>query len=473
MDNIFKKANIFLSVIVITLVSIVLLSTIVKEGMFMDGLIYSTISRNMSLGIGSLWHPKFSETIMSTFNGHPPLVFGIQSLFFSILGTSIYTERFYSFLTAMITLYMISKIWKLLYKNDDKYLWWYPVFLWMATPVVFWTYSNNMLECTMGVFTIIAVYFSIKFMITEQKNKYLYAFLISISIVLGVLSKGLPALFPLVVIGIYWIVYKRPQFVNVLISSFGILFAVITILYILLLNNDVYNYLSAYIDLQVLGSISGKINPGSRMFIVIRLMRELLSMIIVSILIISIGSKFRLKLILKSFNNKLFLFFILIGLSASLPITISPKQMGFYLVPAFPFFALAFASISFSFVNNWLQKINNLLVLKALIFVFITALLIVIYTGIGKYSRDKEVISDVKEIGKIIPKNTIVSIHTDFYKNWGFISYMYRYNFISIDRVNTDRTYYLMTKGKQIPKENYKRIDLTLNKFDLYEKVQK
>jgi len=472
MDKTFKTVNIFFAIIVFFIVSIILLSTLVKEGMFMDGLIYSTISRNISLGIGSLWYPKFTETIYPIFNEHPPLVFGIQSLFFKLLGTSIYTERFYSFFTAIVTLFLIKKIWFLLFTDNTKHLWWYPVLLWIITPVVFWSYSNNMLECTMGIFTMLGVFFSIKYLKTESKIKYIYLFLISISIVLGFLSKGFPALFPLTTIAIYWLIFKKPKFTNTLLSSLSILFIVIIIFYLIMLNTNVYNNLSTYFSSQVMESISGSRNPGSRMFIIIRMMRELLPMFIFSTIIILISTKFKIRSIIKLENNKIFFFSLFIGLSASLPVAISPKQMGFYIIPAFPFFAIAFASISVSYLKKWIQKIKKLKILKISTLVFVIILASTIYFSFGEYSRDKKSITDIKKLGNIIPENTKVSVYIDFYQNWGFISYLYRYDFISIDRDNINRPYYLMTKDKQMPEKNYKKVDVKFNEFDLYKKIE-
>ncbi|HPB58126.1 MAG TPA: hypothetical protein PLL49_06435, partial [Bacteroidales bacterium] len=74
-----------------------------SDGMFLDGLLYATISRNLANGIGDFWHPHLTKTLSPVFVGHPPLVFGLQSLFFKILGDNIYVERLYSFLTYVVT----------------------------------------------------------------------------------------------------------------------------------------------------------------------------------------------------------------------------------------------------------------------------------------------------------------------------------------------------------------------------------
>src|ERR1700685_3790893 len=75
---------------------------LIKDGMFMDAMLYSSVSHNLSQGIGTFWFPQFSFRNMgglSSFHEQPPLVFGIQSIFFRILGGSLYTERIYTFIT--------------------------------------------------------------------------------------------------------------------------------------------------------------------------------------------------------------------------------------------------------------------------------------------------------------------------------------------------------------------------------------
>jgi len=467
------KSNKIIAFSVIVIFLTILLLTLVREGMFMDGLIYSTISRNISVGIGSLWYPKFTETIYPVFNEHPPLVFGIQSVFFDIFGNSIYIERFYSLLTAILTLILIVIIWKTLYKQTDyKNIWWVAVLFWIITPVVFWAYSNNMLECTMGVFTLSAVLLSIKYSKSESNYKYFLLPLISILIVLGVFSKGFPALFPIAVIPIYWLIFRTNKFIHDFISTLIIVLGLIITIIILLQSTNIYNNVEAYINTQVIESISGLRNPGNRMFIVFRLFREISAMFSATILIILLFSKFKIKNVLKFENYKVIIFSILIALSASLPIMISPKQMGFYILQSYPFFAIAFGSVVAPIIYKYLNKMENLLVIKIFAFIVVISFFVVIYFNLGKYSRDESKIKDVKKLSQIIPKNTIVSSNNFFYNDWGFISYLYRYNFISIDRINTKHEYYIASKNKPFTGGDYKKIDLIFNNIDLYKKIQ-
>jgi 4-amino-4-deoxy-L-arabinose transferase-like glycosyltransferase len=91
------------------------LPTLIQDGMFMDAMLYTSVSHNLSMGIGTFWFPEFSVHNvggLSSFHEQPPLVFGIQSLFYTVLGDSMYVERFYTFLTMVITAFLINLVWK-------------------------------------------------------------------------------------------------------------------------------------------------------------------------------------------------------------------------------------------------------------------------------------------------------------------------------------------------------------------------
>jgi len=151
-----------------------LIPTLVQDGMFLDGITYSAISRNMASGLGSYWNPHYTKTLYSNFHEHPPLVFIIQSLFFKLFGYGIYTERIYSFLTAILTAIGIIQCWRLFNKeNELKEYSWLLILLWITIPLISWSYKNNLLENTMGVFTIFSVYFIIKSLI---ENRIIYLF---------------------------------------------------------------------------------------------------------------------------------------------------------------------------------------------------------------------------------------------------------------------------------------------------------
>jgi len=98
---------------------IIICKDVFSNGMFLDGLIYSTVSKNLANGIGTFWNPHFTATCMPNFHEHPPLAFGIQSLFYRFLGESRFIDKVYSLFTLLIAGCIILKIWNKLGYNED------------------------------------------------------------------------------------------------------------------------------------------------------------------------------------------------------------------------------------------------------------------------------------------------------------------------------------------------------------------
>ena len=100
--------------LIVTGIFLIIISPgLLSEGMFMDGIVYSTISKNLASGIGSFWNPHFTSTCFPVFHDHPPLAFWIQSVFYKLFGESLLIEKFYSLFTYIIVGYNILRIWKI------------------------------------------------------------------------------------------------------------------------------------------------------------------------------------------------------------------------------------------------------------------------------------------------------------------------------------------------------------------------
>ena len=98
--------------VVVALFILLLSPTLFSDGMFMDGLMYASVARNLAEGDGSFWMLRFSDTHLSAFHEHPPLVMGLQSLFFRLFGDSILVEKLYSMVTYLISGGILFLIWQ-------------------------------------------------------------------------------------------------------------------------------------------------------------------------------------------------------------------------------------------------------------------------------------------------------------------------------------------------------------------------
>ena len=101
--------------------------TLWSDGMFMDGLYYAAISRNLAAGLGSFWFLHFTDFSYPIFYEHPPLAMGLQSIFFYVFGDNIYVERFYAFFTFIVIAYIIHLIWGEINRKGLNYLSWVPL----------------------------------------------------------------------------------------------------------------------------------------------------------------------------------------------------------------------------------------------------------------------------------------------------------------------------------------------------------
>ncbi len=153
-------------IFVISVFIIALSPSLIQDGMFMDGVLYAAISKNLANGLGTFWFPYLGDNWnmhgSTYFLEHPPLVYAIQSIFFRSLGDSIYTERVYCLFTAVVSALLIHKIWILVTRKNQniRRMSWLPVFLWCIMPIVFRAYQMNVQENTMVIFILAAIYFS-------------------------------------------------------------------------------------------------------------------------------------------------------------------------------------------------------------------------------------------------------------------------------------------------------------------------
>lgn len=455
--------------------SALLLPNLLQDGMFLDGLVNSSIARNMAKGDGGFWTPQYLITFGNQFYDQLPFAFGLQSLFFKLFGDHLFVERIYCLIAALITGIFIIKIWKQIYRNDNelKALGWLPFLFWIITPVVFWSYSNNMLENTMTIFDMSAIYLIIKAFDTNKKIN-LRLILAGVLVMAAFLSKGPVGLFPLGTVLIYWLCFKNFSFPRTIIYSLVIVLTPILLLsLIFLFEPKSFYYVSEFLSQQVVNSIEGKRELApSRYFIAERSVSELIPIIILLLLIFALSKTKRVKIISNSYDKKIFFFFFVIALSGSLPIIISLKQSGYYLVPSFPFYAIAASIFAAPRLNALLQKVKS----ESRGFRIVTIITIFLFCGTlffpfiqtGKIGRDKELLKDVYTIGKIIPRNSIITVCPDMICDWGLHAYLMRYFCISLDEKKQHEFYITDKSCKSEINRNYIKLVINTNIYEVY-----
>ena len=440
-----------------------LLPVLVQEGMFSDGVIYAAISNNLAQGLGSLWEPIYANP-NTPFYDHPPLVMGIESVFFRLFGDSFFTERLYSFCTALLTAFGIALIWREFKAITTS---WLAILLWILVPVSFWSYSNNMLENTLSIFTLFATFFIIK---SFKKHFFLNLILAALCLIAAFLSKGVVGLFPLVIPFLYGLIIEKSFLKKSIISSLLLFFftgASLTLLFYFL--PEAKENITRYFDQQLLAALENKreITTNNRLFILWMLFTNLLPIIGIALIVQWRFAKSKFKI------NKTSIFFFLIGISASLPIIISLKQREFYLVPSIPYFALAFAFFIYPLISDKLnqsKKVKTWLSISGVILISGTFFSSIILWG--NFSRDEKLLKDIYIISENIPKGTSFKTHPKNHRAFDLIAYLNRVNQYYFNK-DKNSIYYLFQDKDEIDTyvyENYTEVEMNLNQLKVFKR---
>ncbi len=456
------------------------LSVLIQDAMFQDAVLYSSVSHNLGIGIGTFWFPQYSTLNLeniSSFHEQPPLVFGIQSLFFRLLGDSIYVERFYVFLTIILHILLINKLWKMIFKNNPDYknLGWLPTVFWILIPVCFWSFRNNMLVNTVSVFTLISIIISYK-QIQSQKNSLFFWIISGFFIFLASFSKGVPGFFPVAFPFFYWLItrkisLKRSVFFTLILLSVPFVFYLI-----FMIHPESRQSLTIYAVDRLLNRVNTMPTADYRLETAWRLFTEMIPILIISIFILFFTKRTKLKAYFFE-NIKESLLFLAIGLSGSYPLMLTMVQKGWYMVPSFPYFAISLAILVTPSISVALKRINIQSVrykfFKYISISLFLACIIFIFMQSGKISRHEEMVTDVYEIGTVVPKFSTLTVPQKMYNQYDFKlqGFLVRYCNISISPYK-EYDYFLKEKksDSKIPENYNQKVELDLTVYELYRK---
>ncbi|MFA6126546.1 MAG: glycosyltransferase family 39 protein [Bacteroidales bacterium] len=464
------------------------------EGMFVDGVTYAAISRNLARGLGSFWEPHLSATLYPQFHEHPPLAFGLEGLVFRIFGDHWLVERFYSLISILLTGYLMVLIWKEL--TGEKKSGWMPLFLWVLFPLVSWAASSNLLDNTLCVFTTMSIWLIIK---SSAQNRPYYLIIAGSALFAGLLTKGPFALFPWVLPFVWELTRPGFRLGKALLKTLILIIATLAPLILLLVvSNPARSSLHAYWVNQVVGSIENVQTVSSRFYILGILALQLALPLLASGVAIWI---FRKKtdrtnsvrsepisdrrepiseaiagpIILNHLKSSAGLF--LLGLCGVLPIMISMKQSSFYILSALPVFALSMALAIRTLINDPVSQIPGS-GKAAGIFRWATILLLaaslVLAPVLGHQNkRDSLELAMIHEFSKVIPRGSTIRINRSLFTEWSLHSYFVRLYGISLDPAENPSAGYWLVADPEKPTGNqntpWTEICKT-NGFSLFEK---
>jgi 4-amino-4-deoxy-L-arabinose transferase-like glycosyltransferase len=437
-----------------------------SDGMFMDGLFYATIAKNLTEGLGSFWDLHFTATCSPHFRGHPPFAFGVQSIFYTLLGDSKYIDKIYSLFTYVVAGYLILKIWQHLKLKSG----WIALLLWLLTPVVFWASTNNMLENTLTIFVLLSALFILKY----QDGKGLpFLILSGLMLSIGFLTKGFVAFFVWTFPFVLWLIKREQPFRKMALATGVVVLVTLGLLFSLFLLPEARENILTYLNGQVANSLKNVRTVDTRFFIVKRFFCELLVAICICLFVVFWAKMKKCSMKLMRTNLQPFLIFFIVGLTGVVPVMVSAKQSGFYILATYPFFAIALGALLEPLISYLRANIKGSLMLNlAGYVVFFVGVCLCFYfsTTMG---RDENKIKDTYQILKVVPKRSLISIPPTMYEDWGLHGYYARYGAVSLDS-SGKRDYLLVKRNYPIEESflnGYLEVDVQTVEYKLYKRI--
>jgi len=324
---------------------------IIRGGMFIDGLLYTNLARNMASGLGNFWRPMLDQDIV--FYEHPPLLFWIESLFFKILGDHLFVEDIYNLSVLSITIGFMYGIWCEVVSKPQRKLFFFPLLLWVSSQEVQLRYPNTMLECGMTMFLLGTAFIFFKII----KSHPLLSFVITgFGAFIATLCKGPAGLFVLALPTLYYFFIKK-QF-----NFYGLIIPVLSVVasfaFLFFVNPDAFSFFQQYFDQQVLAALRGERieNIADSRFAFLKgiFFLNLPAIAMSLILAWSIPRE-------KTSCFKEGLLLISLGACAVLPLVMTIKQATYYQLPALPFLALGTALL----LTNKVEKLYTYFLAKS------------------------------------------------------------------------------------------------------------
>lgn len=448
------------------------LPALFQDGMFADGILYASVSKNMAEGSGSFWNAHFSPFLHDQFHEQPPLVFFLQSLFFRVFS-GIYPERVYDFVLALIDGWLIVRLWKTVFVQDEKQsaLGAWPLFLFFISPVVFWAFTNNIIEISMAAFVLASVT-ELVTALAHGKQPTLRIVLAALWLIGASLCKGPQGLFPLVAPAILWLCMRKTIPLKKAIMASLVLFGITAAFYAVLLQYEpAKNAYIAWYKNRIVHTFIGTNNTtGTHFSMLYDLFLNLLPPAGIAAVVFFFGRKTAAN---EGNNRSWSLAFLLIALSGTLPLLVTKEQRPFYLTTAMPFYALSIAALTAPALAALVEKtaprplLWKITGISSCILIAGTIVVTILLAGSPK--RDGDLIADIHSITKIVGKGTEMGCNTEAYNTDAVVNYFIRYSNIAINQ-NTSLVhspYYVAWYG-EAPRMEYRKVGLKTRVVQLY-----
>lgn len=434
-------------------------NNLLTRGMFMDGLIYTSVASNMAEGVGAFWHPVYTATQFHDFYEHPPLMMWLLSLWFRLFGTGMMAAKAYSVAVLLLTAALMVGVWKQMgFKTG---LGWLPLLMLTLIPDVALAAHNNYLESTMTLFVLASVWLVLR---GEGVGWHVLA---GLMLAAAFLTKGPTGLFPQALPALLWLFGMRKGFGQAAAGTLAMaagLAAPMALLWFFV--PDAQEFLRKYFENQVIGG--SHVLVTERTYIVKTLFSHTAVVLVVALAVVLFG------ILRKSApwrptrdSWRRFGLMFALALCGTLPMMVSTKQRAFYLLTVFPFVALAVAALLEPLVRHMEKYLQRPAMTVATVAVLMAA---VIANALHwqKPGRDKEMLADMDLIAPALQEGETVTITPDLASNNSLHGYWYFYHHVTLD-ANAQHRHLLTTEDNA--DATYSDIPLPTEQYHLYELV--
>lgn len=451
-----------------------LLPGLAQDGMFMDGMLYAVVAHNEALGFGTFWEPRFSQlgvAGLSAFHEHPPLGFGLQALWFMAFGSAFWVERLYQLGAAVLMAWLLVLTYRALLPaaREARRYWWWPLLLWVVVPVIHWSYHNNMLETTMGLFTTAAVLAVVRAHDGRWWARHAWA---GALVFLASMTKGLPGLFPLAAPVLLALALRRrlPE----ALGASVLMTAVVAFLYgALMLLPEARESLMTYVEKRLLHRIAVKPTVDSRFATLEMLFTTMLAPLALA-LAVRFGGRKAAERDAAAMRGALGM--ALIGLSGVAPLMLTLVQKSFYMGAALPLLSVALAVLAAPslerLMSRALERPRLIAGVRIAGWSLTAGAVVAAALLFGRPARDADMLADVALVGALVPRGALIGAEEPLWEEWNLQGYLMRRHSISIDCRTTGRTWYLGRAGSRPPQhERYQPVPLPFRSYALWKQV--
>jgi 4-amino-4-deoxy-L-arabinose transferase-like glycosyltransferase len=432
-------------------------NNLLTRGMFMDGLIYTSVASNMAEGVGSFWHPVYTATQFPDFYEHPPLMMWLLSLWFRLFGTGMMAAKAYSVAVLLLTVALMVAVWKRL--GFKVSLGWLPLLMLTLIPDVALAAHNNYLESTMTLFVLASVWLVMR---GEGVGWHLLA---GLMLAAAFLTKGPTGLFPLALPALLWLFGERKGFGQAAAGTLAMAAGLAAPMALLWLGvPDAQELLRKYFENQVIGGSQTLVT--SRTYIVKTLFSHTAVVLFVAVAAVLFGIMKKSAPWRPTRDSwRRFGLMFALALCGTLPMMVSTKQRAFYLLTVFPFVALAVAALLEPLVRYYEKQLQR----PAMTIVTVMVLVAAVVTNAlhyGKPGRDKVMLADMDIIAPALHEGETVTITPDLMSNNSLHGYYYFYHHVTLD-ANARHRHLLTTEDNM--DSTYRKLPLPTEQYHLYE----